>query len=193
VLGSEIRKRLPSAGILSLDARGHGLTTTASASSKEGAAGDSEQTDEADEELDLTLPTLAADLLAVITLTPSAMHWPALPPIILIGHSLGGAVVTELACSLSKTSPTSASTTKPTRFPTTATPHNTMTKPRMIHQQPRHARPRTHGVPHRPRPHVPLDGVAQRVEPGGPRGQVRVHALQGVEGGALDHVEDGVG
>jgi protein phosphatase methylesterase 1 len=127
VLGSEIRKRLPSAGILSLDARGHGLTTTASASSREGTAGDSEQTDEADEELDLTLPTLAADLLAVITLTQSAMHWPALPPIILIGHSLGGAVVTELACSLSKSSPitttTAATRPKPTLFPTTATPH----------------------------------------------------------------------
>jgi protein phosphatase methylesterase 1 len=111
VLGSEIRKRLPSAGILSLDARGHGLTTTTFASSREGVAGDSEQADEAAEELDLTLPTLAADLLAVITLTQSAMHWPALPAIILVGHSLGGAVVTELACSVSKTSPPMTSTT----------------------------------------------------------------------------------
>lgn len=79
VVSSEIRKRLPTAGILSHDARGHGETTTPSG------------------ELDLSLTTLSGDLLAVITKTKAEMKWQDLPPIILVGHSLGGAVVTELA------------------------------------------------------------------------------------------------
>ncbi|KAK3393008.1 Alpha/Beta hydrolase protein [Podospora didyma] len=82
VLSAEIRKRLPAAGILSLDARGHGCTTTP---------------DEENEVVDLRLDTLATDLFNVIQLTKTAMKWAELPPIILVGHSLGGAVVTELA------------------------------------------------------------------------------------------------
>ncbi|KAI2616607.1 protein phosphatase methylesterase [Hypoxylon sp. NC1633] len=80
VVGDEIRKRLPSAGILSLDARGHGSTTTRNNQAN-----------------GLGLETLASDLLSVILLTQREMKWPELPPIILVGHSLGGAVVTELA------------------------------------------------------------------------------------------------
>ncbi|KAK6220988.1 Protein phosphatase methylesterase 1 [Pestalotiopsis sp. IQ-011] len=80
VISSEIRKRVSAAGILSHDARGHGQTTA--------PGGD---------ELDLSLTTLSNDLLTVITETKSAMHWQELPPMILVGHSLGGAVVTELA------------------------------------------------------------------------------------------------
>ncbi|KAI1503250.1 protein phosphatase methylesterase 1 [Biscogniauxia marginata] len=80
VVGDEIRKRLPSAGILSVDARGHGSTTVPGG-----------------QPLDLRLDTLAADLLAAILLTKAEMRWAQLPPIILVGHSLGGAVVTELA------------------------------------------------------------------------------------------------
>ncbi|KAH6853767.1 Alpha/Beta hydrolase protein [Chaetomium sp. MPI-CAGE-AT-0009] len=91
VLGAEIRKRLPTAGILSLDARGHGLTTTSSKSlSDDGEGGDGNEAP-----ADLSLTTLASDLLAVLNLTQSAMRWPTLPPIILVGHSLGGAVVTD--------------------------------------------------------------------------------------------------
>jgi len=81
VLGSEIRKRLPSAGLLSLDARGHGSTATSDASRS----------------LDLSLDTLSADLLSVILQAQEQMHWTELPPIILVGHSLGGAVVTDVA------------------------------------------------------------------------------------------------
>jgi protein phosphatase methylesterase 1 len=80
-LTSEIRKRLPSAGILSLDARGHGSTTI----------------EPAEDHLDLSLETLSADLLAVIEKTKVKMGWKDLPPLILIGHSLGGAVVTNVA------------------------------------------------------------------------------------------------
>ncbi|CAJ2513399.1 Uu.00g015180.m01.CDS01 [Anthostomella pinea] len=80
VVGDEIRKRLPAAGILSLDARGHGSTTI-----PEG------------EDLDWRLETLAADLLSAIVATEKEMKWAQLPSIILVGHSMGGAVVTELA------------------------------------------------------------------------------------------------
>lgn len=80
VLSSEIRKRLSTAGILSVDARGHGLTTP-----PENAG------------LDLRLETLTADLLKIILATKAQMSWPDVPPIILVGHSLGGAVVTDLA------------------------------------------------------------------------------------------------
>ncbi len=86
VLGAEIRKRLPSAGVLSLDARGHGSTTVTSPDGIAAAA-----------PLDLRLQTLSADLLAVIERTRAQMRWPDLPPIVLVGHSLGGAVVTDLA------------------------------------------------------------------------------------------------
>jgi len=87
VLSAEIRKRLPNAGILSLDARGHGSTTL--------------KDNNTSPAVDLSLATLASDLFNVIQLTQRAMSWPPgvdqLPPIILVGHSLGGAVVTELA------------------------------------------------------------------------------------------------
>lgn len=80
VVGSEIRKRLPSTGILSLDARGHGSTVT---------SGDSPP--------DYSLETLRTDLFSVIQQTQAQMGWKELPPIVLVGHSLGGAVVTDLA------------------------------------------------------------------------------------------------
>ncbi|TVY71279.1 Protein phosphatase methylesterase [Lachnellula suecica] len=80
-LTAEIRKRLPSAGILSLDARGHGSTKISP-----------EQ-----EILDLSLETLSADLLTVVEKTKIHMGWGTLPPLILIGHSLGGAVITDVA------------------------------------------------------------------------------------------------
>lgn len=80
VMASEIRKKLPSAGILAVDSRGHGST---SAPGEKG--------------LDLRLGTLSADLFSVIQLTKVEMKWPAMAPIVLVGHSLGGAVVTDLA------------------------------------------------------------------------------------------------
>ncbi|KAK3397475.1 Alpha/Beta hydrolase protein [Sordaria brevicollis] len=88
VLSAEIRKRLPNAGILSLDARGHGSTTITVPGQEDPGQ---------KPPLDLSLSTLATDLFNVIQLTKTAMHWSDLPPIILVGHSLGGAVVTELA------------------------------------------------------------------------------------------------
>ncbi|KAF4976292.1 hypothetical protein FZEAL_7008 [Fusarium zealandicum] len=80
VVASEIRKRLSSAGILSIDCRAHGSTF---------APGEAA--------LDLRLETLSADLFNVIQLTRTEMKWHGMPPIVLVGHSLGGAVVTDLA------------------------------------------------------------------------------------------------
>ena len=57
-LAAEIRKLLPGAGILSLDARGHGLT-------KITQAGESILTDAHHEALDLSLETLSVDLVTV--------------------------------------------------------------------------------------------------------------------------------
>lgn len=82
----EVRKALPNAGILSLDARGHGETVV------EHLDGQSNHAD-----LDLSLETLSQDLLDVIRMTQTQMVWPELPGLILIGHSLGGAVVTNVA------------------------------------------------------------------------------------------------
>ncbi|KAK0630173.1 Alpha/Beta hydrolase protein [Bombardia bombarda] len=105
VLSAEIRKRLPSAGILSPDARGHGSTTITTITRSQGEGEAESTTGEAKETapskqkptVDLRLSTLSADLYRVIQLTKTAMKWPSLPPIILVGHSLGGAVVTDLA------------------------------------------------------------------------------------------------
>lgn len=80
VVASEIRKRLPSAGILAIDCRGHGSTVV-----PEGT------------ELDLKLHTLSADLFSIVQLTKVQMNWHELPSTVLVGHSLGGAVVTDLA------------------------------------------------------------------------------------------------
>ncbi|KAM7206980.1 Protein phosphatase methylesterase 1 [Rhypophila sp. PSN 637] len=92
VVGAEIRRRISGAGILSLDARGHGGTTTTKI-----AAATTEEQDKTEPAIDLSLSTLAQDLFNVIIETKKVMGWAELPPIILVGHSLGGAVVTELA------------------------------------------------------------------------------------------------
>ncbi|KAI3331907.1 protein phosphatase methylesterase [Xylariaceae sp. AK1471] len=88
VVGDQIRKRLPSAGIFSLDARGHGSTTLPSEASSQG---------QGQVGVDLRVETLADDLFTAIQLTRQEMKWPELPPIVLVGHSMGGAAVTELA------------------------------------------------------------------------------------------------
>jgi protein phosphatase methylesterase 1 len=85
---------LPEAGVLSLDARGHGDTTLNRENSKlQGATAQ----DDAAISLDLRLDTLSSDLVFVVTETQSQMRWETLPDVILVGHSLGGAVVTHVA------------------------------------------------------------------------------------------------
>lgn len=84
---AEIRKLLPEAGILSVDARYHGSTTVSAAKGHE----------DAKIEPDFRLETLSRDLLFVIDQTQSQMGWEALPDLVLVGHSLGGAVITDVA------------------------------------------------------------------------------------------------
>ncbi|ERF68540.1 Protein phosphatase methylesterase 1 [Endocarpon pusillum Z07020] len=85
---AEIRKAIPAAGVLSLDARGHGRTQVEMPKPE-----DDDQT----ESIDLSLGTLSSDLADVVQATQTRMSWSALPDIVLIGHSLGGAVVVDLA------------------------------------------------------------------------------------------------
>lgn len=98
----EIRKILPKAGILSPDARSHGRTVVTTLDSKTGdnapstaAAAQAESSGQV--ELDLSLETLSRDLVHVIYQTQTRMGWEKLPDIILVGHSLGGAVITDVA------------------------------------------------------------------------------------------------
>ncbi|EPS40960.1 hypothetical protein H072_5160 [Dactylellina haptotyla CBS 200.50] len=78
VLASEIRKILPEAGILSFDARGHGGTSTAN-------------------DQDFTLSTLSDDFYEAVQAAKEQLRWDTLPHIVIVGHSLGGAVVTDVA------------------------------------------------------------------------------------------------
>ena len=86
LFASQVRKALPNAGILSLDARGHGETVIEQFATQSNGA-----------HLDLSLETLSQDLLDVIHMTQTQMDWPELPGLVLVGHSLGGAVVTNVA------------------------------------------------------------------------------------------------
>lgn len=83
-VAADIKKIIPDAGILSLDCRDHGETTVVNADGSRPA-------------IDLTLDTLSRDLVSVVNLTKQRMHWGKLPDIVLVGHSLGGAVVTDVA------------------------------------------------------------------------------------------------
>lgn len=82
----EIRKILPKAGLLSLDCREHGSTQVTEIENDGGKV-----------DIDLNLKTLSQDLLFVIHETQSKMGWANLPDIVLVGHSLGGAVITDIA------------------------------------------------------------------------------------------------
>lgn len=85
LFASEIRKAIPHAGVLSLDARCHGETVIKRVSAPK------------DDVLDLSLSVLSQDLVDVIFLTQKTMAWSELPSIVFVGHSLGGAVITDVA------------------------------------------------------------------------------------------------
>ncbi|KAI9879684.1 MAG: Protein phosphatase methylesterase 1 [Pleopsidium flavum] len=93
LFASEVRKILPDAGVLSIDARGHGETTVPRSRSEQAVSDRSQETDV----LDLSLETLSSDLATTVELTQAKMGWTELPALVLIGHSLGGAVVTNVA------------------------------------------------------------------------------------------------
>lgn len=82
VFAKEIRSLLPRAGILSLEARGHGSRIL--------------DTSGQEEPLSFSVGALSQDALRMIQLTSTAQGWEKLPPLVLIGHSLGGSVVVDL-------------------------------------------------------------------------------------------------
>ena len=75
----DLRRRLPNAGVLSVDARGHGSTMSSSL------------------EDDFSLLALSDNFQQVIRLTQAKKGWRNIPNLCFVGHSLGGAVVTQLA------------------------------------------------------------------------------------------------
>lgn len=79
---NELKKAMPEAGVLAVEARDHGSVVW-------GAWGDVVN--------DLSIDVLSKDLVEMIHLTQAKMSWSDLPRIVLIGHSLGGAVVTHTA------------------------------------------------------------------------------------------------
>jgi protein phosphatase methylesterase 1 len=97
VMAAEIRRLLPEAGILAPDARGHGATTIATATEAAAAASTFVPSDGERPALDMSLATLSADMVDVVRLVQEKLGWAQLPAIVLVGHSLGGAVVTEVA------------------------------------------------------------------------------------------------
>ncbi|KAF2118464.1 protein phosphatase methylesteras-like protein 1 [Lophiotrema nucula] len=78
----EIGKSMPEAGILAVEARDHGSVVWNS----EGFVDN-----------DLSVDALSQDLVDMLHLTQVKVGWKELPTIVLIGHSLGGAVVTNAA------------------------------------------------------------------------------------------------
>jgi protein phosphatase methylesterase 1 len=78
----EIRRAMPEIGILAVEARDHGSVVW-------NASGDVDN--------DLSIEQLSQDLVDMLSLTQSKMNWKDLPQVVLIGHSLGGAVVTDAA------------------------------------------------------------------------------------------------
>lgn len=82
----EIRKLRPKAGLLSLDCREHGSTQVTKI-----------ENGGREVDIDLNLETLSQDLLFVIHEIQPKMGWASLPDIVLVGHSLGGAVITDVA------------------------------------------------------------------------------------------------
>ncbi|KAI9701625.1 MAG: Protein phosphatase methylesterase 1 [Bogoriella megaspora] len=78
----ELHRLLPEAGILCVEARQHGSSIISPSGFPIN---------------NFNISVLSEDLWHAISLTQSKLNWSQLPPTILIGHSLGGAVVTDLA------------------------------------------------------------------------------------------------
>jgi protein phosphatase methylesterase 1 len=96
-LARQIRKLMPNAGILAYDARGHGATTVSRVKNFNGESDDITSTKEKEANSDLSLETLSGDLTVAILGTAKLLEWEEIPEIVLVGHSLGGAVVVDEA------------------------------------------------------------------------------------------------
>jgi protein phosphatase methylesterase 1 len=82
LMANQVRKGMPELGILAVEARDHGSVVW-----------------DADGNVDnnLSVENLSQDLVDMLLLTQAKLGWLELPTIVLIGHSLGGAVVTHTA------------------------------------------------------------------------------------------------
>ncbi|QDS72991.1 hypothetical protein FKW77_008917 [Venturia effusa] len=78
----DLKRLLPECGMLAVEAREHGSVVYDA---------------NGDVNTDLQIDNLSQDLLDMINLTAEKCHWNELPKMLLIGHSLGGAVVTHVA------------------------------------------------------------------------------------------------
>lgn len=86
LFAAELRKALPNAGVLSFEARGHGETVVKTPNGQVKGAPH-----------DLSLKALSSDLADAVKLFQARLDWPQLPKIVLVGHSLGGPIVTDVA------------------------------------------------------------------------------------------------
>ncbi|KAH8725272.1 hypothetical protein GQ44DRAFT_707445 [Phaeosphaeriaceae sp. PMI808] len=82
LMAKAIKKAMPELGILAVEARDHGSVVW----DANGAIDNN-----------LSVELLSQDLVNMLLLTQAKLDWSELPTIILIGHSLGGAVVTHTA------------------------------------------------------------------------------------------------
>lgn len=82
LMAKEVKKGMPELGILAVEARGHGS-----------AVWDAE----GNVDNNLSVENLTEDLQQMLELTKVKLGWTVLPTIVLVGHSLGGAVVTHMA------------------------------------------------------------------------------------------------
>ncbi|KAF2187772.1 protein phosphatase methylesteras-like protein 1 [Zopfia rhizophila CBS 207.26] len=82
LFAKEVQKQLPDAGVLAVEARDHGSVVWG----PEGHVNN-----------DLSINVLSQDMVDMMYLTQAKMGWTELPTVVLIGHSLGGAVVTNAA------------------------------------------------------------------------------------------------
>ncbi|KAL8862953.1 MAG: hypothetical protein Q9178_000895 [Gyalolechia marmorata] len=88
VFAKELSKALPDAGIMSVEARGHGETVVKSINGNIKG-----------EPYDLSIDLLSSDLSDAVKLGQAKLGWTRLPDIVLVGHSLGGSIVTHVASS----------------------------------------------------------------------------------------------
>lgn len=117
-----VRKIMPAAGVVSLEAREHGsVVEQVPRASTDADNGEMKEANEKEPSVandnaegaprksrlsarlsarpapDFSIKTLVADTLLMIRLLQERMNWTVLPPSVFVGHSLGGAIATHVA------------------------------------------------------------------------------------------------